>query len=45
MEYKAARVNSAVVFRGQMNMLYKQQVLKALHKEQSLILPENKAYN
>lgn len=43
-EYKAIRGNIAIVFCEQMNMLYKQQVIRAVHKEQSLILSENKAY-
>lgn len=44
-EHKAIRGNIAVVFCRQMNTLYKQQVIRAVHKEQSLILSENQAYN
>lgn len=43
MQYKTTQGNTAVVFCGQMNMLYKQHIIRALHKEQSLILSENKA--
>lgn len=37
-EYEALRENIAVVFCGQMNMLCKQQAVRAAHTEQSSII-------